>query len=87
MVSGYPDRTRRDIVKGVMERSEEVEREIREGTRVRFRSMKEIEEMKGKDKNRHRNTWYLKGGATGWYLSQQPWGPSCVRRLERKLRK
>ena len=56
MVSGYPDRNRRDIVKGVMERSEEVEREIREGTRVRFRSRKEIEKMKVKDKNRHRNT-------------------------------
>ena len=65
MVSGYPESTRRDIVKGVLERSEEVEKEIREGTRIRFRTRSEIDEQKRKDKNRHRNTWYLKGGATG----------------------
>ena len=64
MVSGYTDRVRRDIIKGVLERKHQVEEEIENGTRVRFRTREEIDEMKGTNRNRHRNTWYLRGGAT-----------------------
>ena len=65
MVSGYSVGTRMDIVNGVMERKDKVEEEIRAGTRIRFRNMSEIDQMREKDLNKHRNTWYLIGGATG----------------------
>ena len=42
MVSGYPDWTRLDIIKCLMERREIVKQEIRDITRVRFRSRREI---------------------------------------------
>ena len=53
-----------EVIKGVLERKHQVEEEIENGTRVRFRTREEIDEMKGTNKNRHRNTWYLRGGAT-----------------------
>ena len=65
MVSGYSEKVRRDIVKGVLERGKQVESEIEAGNRVRFRTREEIDEMKSKNKHRHRSTWYLRGGATG----------------------
>ena len=65
MVSGYSVGTRRDIVNGVLERVDKVEEEIRAGTRIRFRNRSEIDQMRESDLNKHRNTWYLRGGATG----------------------
>ena len=72
-VSGYTEKVRRDIVKGVLERGKQVESEIEAGTRVRFRTREEIDEMKGKNKHRHRSTWYLRGGATGVLCPCNTW--------------
>ena len=62
MISGYSERVRLDIIRGVLERAKVIEQEIEKGDRVRFRNRKEIEDKKIEDKNRHTSTWYLRGG-------------------------
>ena len=56
MVSLYSERVRRDIVKGVLERKQKLEGEIEQGTRVRFRTREEIDQIESRNMHRHRST-------------------------------
>ena len=85
MVSGYSAGTRWDIVKGVMERMDVINEEIRAGTRIRFRNRSEIDEMRSNDLNNHRNTWYLRGGATSVLFVPATPGSQLCKRVKEEI--
>ena len=64
-VSGYNERFRHDMVKGVIERWDRVEQEVREGERVMYRNRKEIKDHKVQSGGRSSSTWFMKGGVSG----------------------
>ena len=69
-MSGYGFYTRRDILKGVLDRSKAIEEDIRGGIRKRFRNRLEIKKGKDTLKGKHNNTWFLRGENTGVMMVQ-----------------
>ena len=63
-VSGYNYWTRYSIIWGIVMRQRQVELEIREGTRQRFRSGREIRDQKENRPDQAPNTWFLRGSNT-----------------------
>ena len=63
-ISGYPVNTRFHIIKGILTRQKQIETEISEGIRRRYRSGKEIRNQKINKLGNSINTWFLKGGNT-----------------------
>ena len=55
---------RHQILVGVLGRRQEMENEIRAGTRMRYRGAEEIQGLKIEDKQGHINTWFLRGEVT-----------------------
>ena len=60
-ISGYNQKYRHDILSGVMKRIDEIEEEIQNGMRLRFRNREQIESAKAKRLGKHTNTWFLDG--------------------------
>ena len=63
-ISGYGPKTRKDIIRGVLERSKVMEENIRNGTMKRYRNRDEIIASKESSKGRFKNTWFLRGEHT-----------------------
>ena len=63
-ISGYDVKYRLDLLKGINLRYEQIENEIREGTRTRNRNRSEIDNMKSEKGGRYGNTWFLTGTHT-----------------------
>ena len=64
-VSGYSQKFRQEMLKGVVERWDKVEQEVREGTRIKYRNRREIREQKAKSGGRSSATWFMKGETSG----------------------
>ena len=77
---------RRDIIKGLLKKKHQVEREIDNGTRVRFMTREERDEMKGTNRNRHRNKWYLSGGATSVLFVPATAGSQLCKRVREVIK-
>ena len=63
-ISGYDTKYRLEILKAALNIEEKEEEEILKGTRVRYRTRKEIEEMKSAKPGNSSNTWFLTGTNT-----------------------
>ena len=63
-ISGYSLQVRHDIVRGVLERSKQMEELIRAGSKIRYRNFKEMETQKSSRYGKHKNTWFLRGEVT-----------------------
>ena len=53
-----------DILKGILEREKQIESDIKEGKRIRYRNREEIEAMKSNKSGTSSNTWFLQGSHT-----------------------
>ena len=60
-ISGYDQKFRSEIIGGVFKRIKEIEHEIEQGQRQRYRNREEIESAKAKRLGKHLNTWFLDG--------------------------
>ena len=63
--SGYEERFRSGMMKGIMNRWDQVEQEVKEGNRVMYRDRKEIREHKAMSGGRTSTTWFMKVGVSG----------------------
>ena len=62
--SGYSQKARYDIIKGIIARYKQTEEEITAGTRQRYRSGDIIRQQKDSRLGQSTNTWFLRGGTT-----------------------
>ena len=53
---------------------------------MRFRTREEIDEMKSRNKHRHRSTWYLRGGATGVLCVPATPGSQLCKRIKEGIK-
>ena len=63
-ISGYFAPYRIDILKGILIRVKQVDEEIAQGTRARYRSFSEILTQKKQKSGQFTNTWFLKNDVT-----------------------
>ena len=63
-ISGYSQIVRFETIKGIMMRQRQVELEIIEGVRKRYRSGAEIRSQKSSKMGKSLNTWFLRAGNT-----------------------
>ena len=63
-ISGYTQPYRFQILKGVLNRSKQIEDEIKSGTRIRYRTSQQIHDQKRSQTGNFPNTWFLKGDTT-----------------------
>ena len=61
-ISGYDHRYRYDLLKGILERQDQIRQEIEAGNRVLYRSRQEIVRQKQARLGKHNNTWFLGKG-------------------------
>ena len=64
-ISGYDEAYRHQIAKGVLERINQTELQIADGTRMRYRSRMEIDDQKLVRMRNYPDTWFLGGNHTG----------------------
>ena len=60
-ISGYDQKFRYELLKGIQAREAQIEQEINSGNRVRYRSREQILEQKAKSLGKYPNTWFLRG--------------------------
>ena len=64
-VSGYDERYRYQILKGVLERQKQMQDEVAQGNRAKYRSQAQIEDHKRAKLGNFANTWFLNDEITG----------------------
>ena len=84
-LSGYDAKYRHQILVGVLGRRLETEKEIRAGTRVRYREAEEIQRLKSEDKQGHINTWFLRGEVTSMLQVQATPNWELARKIQRRI--
>ena len=63
-ILGYDAKYRLDLLKGIIQRHDQIEQEIKAGSRTRNRNRCEIDSMKSEKGGRYGNTWFLTGTNT-----------------------
>ena len=61
-ISGYDHKYRFDLLKGILDRQDQIRQEVESGTRVLYRSRREIVKQKQARLGKHNNTWFLGKG-------------------------
>ena len=61
LISGYDQHYRVNMIKGILERQDQVDQQVRDGTFVKYRSRDQIMDAKSKKLGKHPNTWFLDG--------------------------
>ena len=59
--SGYDQKFRHQLLEGILKRSEEIEKEISTGDRIRYRSRTQILSQNKQSAGKLPNTWFLRG--------------------------
>ena len=63
-ISGYDAKYRAEIIKGIIQRANQIEIDIQNGNRMRYRSRERIKSDKASKKGKFINTWFLRGNFT-----------------------
>ena len=84
-VSGYDEKYRFQMLQCIINRQKEIEREIREGVRIRFRSREQIEEQKSNRLGKHPGTWFLRGAIQNTLKVQGTPGSGLARAMQSTL--
>ena len=59
--SGYDHKFRHQLLEGILKRSDEIEKEIFRGDRIRYRSRTQSLSQKKQSTGKYPNTWFLRG--------------------------
>ena len=68
--SGYDHKFRHQLLEGILKRANEIEKEISDGDRVRYRSRGQILSQKKQSIGKHTSTWFLRGDVQNTFKVQ-----------------
>ena len=69
-ISGYDERYRYTLLKGILERRRQMNEKIEAGTWTRYRSRQQIILQKAKSLGKYANTWFLRGDTMNTLMIQ-----------------
>ena len=84
-ISGYDHYFRYQLLEGILKRQREIESDVREGKRVKFRSRAQIQNHKTNRLGKHPNTWFLRRDRTGTLKVQSTPGGGLTSSLNKVL--
>ena len=85
-MSGHSHSVRQDILKGVLERREQIEAEIARGDRIRYRNRETIGQQKQAKLGKYAGTWYIRGEYTSVFKVQASMGGKLAKEMQTLLK-